>query len=69
MKKSNIQAIYDRTLRNCMFYLSEGKEISLANEIGVLRGIVYCMEELGMIMPDSFMQMAEVQQGLKAKDN
>ena len=68
MKNNGIQAIYDRTLRNCMFYLSEGKEISLANEIGVLRGIVYCMEDLGMPMPDSFMQMVEIQQQLKAKD-
>lgn len=66
---NSIQAIYDRTYHNCEFYLSEGKEISLANEIGVLRGVAYCMEELGMDVPTNLMGMIEIQQGLKAKDN
>ena len=37
--------LYDRTMRNCIFYKAEGKEKCLLNEIGVLRGIAYCMED------------------------
>lgn len=68
MENNSIQNVYDRTYRNCEFYLSEGKEIALANEIGVLRGICYCMEELGMDIPGNLMTMIEIQQRLKAKD-
>lgn len=65
---NKIMEIYDRTYRNCEFYLREGKEMSLANEIGVLRGIAYCMEEIGIGIPQNFYRMIEIQQELKEKD-
>lgn len=37
-------SIYERTLKNCKLYEKENKHVSLVNEIGVLRGIAYCME-------------------------
>lgn len=36
--------LYNRTMKNCRFYMENGKEDHLLNEIGVLRGIAYCME-------------------------
>lgn len=42
--EDNMIAIFERTLNNCEFYKDEGKEAHLLNEIGVLRGIAYCIE-------------------------
>ena len=70
VKKSQFQDLFDRTYRNCQFYLRQGDEYSLANEIGVLRGIVYCMDEIGE-EPENikqFNEMIDKQQELKAKD-
>ena len=70
IQKSQFQDLFDRTYRNCQFYLSQGNEYSLANEIGVLRGIVYCMDEIGE-EPENlrqFNEMIDKQQELKAKD-
>ncbi len=39
--------VYERTLKNCAFYESEGMERKLLNEIGVLRGVAYCLGDTG----------------------
>lgn len=43
MNNENIIAIYNRTYNNCKFYYEQGNSKRLLNEIGVLRGIVYCI--------------------------
>jgi len=65
---TTITGIFARTLRNCEFFENEGGvPIHLANEIGVLRGVSYCMEVVGVCphTPD-FMHFIEEQQRLKA---
>ena len=44
--EEKLMPIYFRSVRNIRFYKEVGKEKELLNEIGVLRGIVYCMDEL-----------------------
>ena len=39
--------LYNRTLNNCMYYEEERKTLELINEIGVLRGIAYCLQAHG----------------------
>lgn len=73
MKANNIQSkiisLFDRTYRNCIYYSEEGKDFSLANEIGVLRGIAYCMEVVGLCPhTDRFLKFIEIQQNLKKRD-
>lgn len=49
MKKTeSITDIFARTLNNCLFYEREGKKMHLLNEIGVLRGVAYCMKTAGI---------------------
>lgn len=43
MNNENIISIYNRTYNNCKFYFEKGDNRRLLNEIGVLRGIVYCI--------------------------
>jgi len=75
MEANNIQSkiisLLDRTYANCLYYKENNKEYSLANEIGVLRGIAYCLSEVAGICPHNgdFMEMIEIQQLLKEKDN
>lgn len=61
--------IYKRTMQNCLFYQEKGFEDALLNEIGVLRGVVYCMETVGL-MPDyetfsDFLHFLDVQKERK----
>ena len=44
---SPLLELFDRTMRNCLFYEREGKPNCLLNEIGVLRGICYALNEVG----------------------
>ena len=62
--------IYERTKRNCQFYEREGKKMSLLNEIGCLRGIVYCLEEVGInkLGDAELLRLISIQQEFKAKD-
>lgn len=41
--EGKLMPLYNRTIKNIRFYQENGKEKELLNEIGVLRGIVYCM--------------------------
>ena len=43
MDSENIIQIYNRTYSNCIFYYEKGDNRRLLNEIGTLRGIVYCI--------------------------
>ena len=68
----NIIEIYNRTYRNCEFYREAGNENALLNEIGVLRGIVYCLESIvgadlvfQIINFSAFKEMIDIQQKLK----
>ena len=47
VQKSMLE-LFERTLKNCRFYKEEGDTARLLNEIGVLRGIAYCMEEVDL---------------------
>ena len=46
MNNENIISIYNRTYNNCKFYFEKGENRRLLNEIGVLRGIVYCIQSI-----------------------
>lgn len=69
MKGETIMDLYDRTISNCKFYEEEGKRISLNNEIGVLRGIAYCMELVGVYpLNDTFSHFIELQNEFRAAE-
>ena len=64
--------LYKRTLNNCQFYENEKKPLKLLNEIGVLRGIAYCMTDAaGMKLElmtqtyEVFLHFIEIQEELK----
>lgn len=61
----NLLAIYERTINNCLFYEKENKKEHLLNEIGVLRGVAYCLESVG-ICPHTkeFFHMIDLQNEL-----
>lgn len=67
----NLIEIYNRTYRNCRFYQDKGDEKALLNEIGVLRGIMYCIDvTIGgysndLIDYEAFKEMIAEQQRLK----
>lgn len=68
--ENTLNELFKRTLKNCAFYEKEGKTISLANEIGALRGIGYCMELEGECPhTEEYMHFIEIQQKLKELDN
>lgn len=68
--ENTLNELFERTLKNCSFYEKEGKTINLVNEIGVLRGIGYCMELEGECLhTEEFMHFIEIQQKLKELDN
>lgn len=68
--ENTLNELFERTLKNCSFYEKEGKTINLVNEIGVLRGIGYCMELEGECShTEEFMHFIEIQQKLKELDN
>ena len=50
--KNKLLEIYNRTLNNCVFYEKQGDKLHLLSEIGCLRGIAYCLEELGTCIHD-----------------
>lgn len=61
--------LYERTMRNCFFYEKEVMMASLLNEIGVLRGIAYCMEATGLCPhTPAFLHFIEIQQMCKSND-
>lgn len=65
-EKEEIIKLFERTLNNCSYYENNNKTISLANEIGVLRGIAYTMEVVGLCpYTDSFLHYIDIQQKLK----
>ena len=58
--------IYHRTLNNCRFYEKENDKKSLLNEIGVLRGIFYCLQCVGVAPDDEELDhFIELQNQLK----
>lgn len=62
--KTELINIYDRTLKNCKYYERENKPASLNNEIGVLRGVAYCMEVCGLCVhgDDDFLHFISKQE-------
>lgn len=42
---ADVEAVYNRTLNNCKFYMREGNKVKLFGEIEALRGIAYCIED------------------------
>ena len=63
--------IFERSKRNCLFYESKGKKVSLLNEIGVLRGVAYCMEALTGYIPvedKEFMRLIAIQNEAKTQE-
>lgn len=54
--------IFVRTLNNCRFYEKEKRRLFLLNEIGVLRGIAYALEAVGIHQyPGEFGHYIDVQ--------
>lgn len=45
--KNKLMKLYERTLNNCHYYY-ENHDPKLISEIGCLRGIAYCLNELGV---------------------
>lgn len=68
-EKEEIRKIFIRTIGNCCWYEKENKTISLVNEIGVLRGVGYAMESIGLCphVDMHFMYFIDLQQKLKGK--
>ena len=64
--KETLPFIFNRTLNNCIYYEKAGKQAHLLNEIGALRGVLYCLESVG-IKPQSrkMYDLFEKQQQLK----
>ncbi len=67
--------LYNRTLSNCTYYNSKGMKNSLLNEIGVLRGILYCIEGIleedisnPIFYNDKFVELIKFQQSMKEAD-
>lgn len=61
-----MKELYERTLRNCEYY-EQGKDFKrLLNEIGVLRGIAYCLENNGQCVHDDekFIHFIEMQNNI-----
>lgn len=46
--ENKMMVLYNRTLNNCVFYEKENDTLHLVSEIGCLRGIAYCLEEMGV---------------------
>ena len=46
--EKKVKEIFERTLNNCIFYENQGNGKRLLNEIGVLRGVAYVMDEMGI---------------------
>lgn len=68
MKKSALIQLYDRTMRNCLYYEKEGKKMALLNEIGCLRGIAYALEYhmwFNHYTDSQFIRLIEIQQEMK----
>lgn len=66
MKIATITKMFTRTINNCNYYEENNMTKSLLNEIGCLRGIAYCMEEMGLCphnFPD-FLRLIKKQQEL-----
>lgn len=70
-EKNKMIELFNRTYSNCLYYKERNKEYSLVNEIGVLREIAYCLSDVAGICPhnEEFMEMIDIQQQLKEKDN
>ena len=60
---SKLMDLFKRTLSNCEFYENENRTNSLLNELGVLRGIAYCLEVLNIDVLEfsSFQHYIEIQ--------
>ena len=60
---TEFENMFERTMNNCRFYKRENMEMHLLNEIGVLRGIHYCLEACGRTQIDNeaFLRFAEMQ--------
>lgn len=60
---SNLMYLFSRTLKNCEFYENENRTTSLLNEIGVLRGIAYCLEafDIDVCKFPTFLHYIEIQ--------
>lgn len=69
--RDRIIALYNRTKNNCLYYEKKGEEMGLLNEIGCLRGIAYCLEEVGVspLADAEFRRLIEIQQKFKEADN
>lgn len=44
--KEKLFNLYNRTYHNCLYYKERNMEKELLNEIGVLRGIGYCLDAI-----------------------
>ena len=65
--KEKLLRLYSRTYRNCLYYKEIAAVKRLNNEIGVLRGIAYCLDAIGAseeIDIDAFKKMIETQNWL-----
>ena len=72
MEIAKMKDIFERTKNNCRFYEKEGKQSSLLNEIGVLRGIAYCLEVMTGKLPlddDEFLRLISIQNDMKNQES
>ena len=73
---SKMLDLYNRTLKNCEYYnykdmYKKKADISLANEIGALRGIAYCLELQGFDITEltDFKKWVDIQQIMKENES
>lgn len=74
-EEEEIRKVFIRTIGNCCWYESKGDKVSLLNEIGVLRGVRYAMDSIGLCphvdvyFDIHFMYFIDLQQKLKDEFN
>lgn len=70
-EEEEIRKVFIRTVGNCCWYESKGDKASLLNEIGVLRGLSYAMDNIGLCphVNFHFMHFMSLQQELKDEFN
>lgn len=61
-----MKELYERTIRNCEYYEANKDFKRLLNEIGVLRGIAYCLENNGQCVhaDERFIHYIEMQNNI-----
>ena len=66
---TTVIGIYERTLNNCKVYEKEKNHKALLNEIGVLRGVAYVLDLVGVCYhSEDFIHFIDLQEKFKNEE-